>query len=223
MSVQTSTPRAAWLTPTQVPVAQRPTYTLKRLLDKTAVLLSLPLALPVMAATAIAVKRSGPGPVLFKQERIGLNAEPFTVYKFRTMHADAEQRLADVLAANGQDVKPFYKLADDPRITRIGAILRTTSLDELPQLFNVLNGSMSLVGPRPQIAAEVACYDDTARRRLDVLPGITGAWQVSGRSSLDAVDGLAIDVAYVEGWNLTGDLLILLRTVIAVLTRRGAC
>lgn len=194
----------------------------KRVLDVALTALALVPALPVMAVCAAAVKLSSPGPVLFRQERIGLGGEPFTLVKFRSMHAGAEARLDEVLAANGQEMAPFYKPKHDPRITPVGAFLRRTSLDELPQLFNVLAGSMSLVGPRPQVRAEVDTYTDDQRRRLEVLPGITGNWQIRGRSDLTAQQGLAADLAYVDNHSLRGDLAILARTLRVVVSRRGA-
>jgi lipopolysaccharide/colanic/teichoic acid biosynthesis glycosyltransferase len=145
------------------------------------------------------------------------------MFKFRSMVADAHDRLSDVLAAEGvTGIALFYKPKNDPRVTRVGRVLRRFSLDELPQLFNVLRGEMSLVGPRPQIAEEVAQYDRAAHRRLLVKPGLTGLWQVSGRSDLTPEAGLRADVSYVENWTLFTDLLILARTVKVVVARSGA-
>lgn len=178
--------------------------------------------LPVLVVVALLVRLSGPGPVLFRQQRIGRFGVPFTIYKFRTMRVDAEQELAQLVAAQGGSMGAYVKLEHDPRITRIGAILRATSLDELPQLLNVIKRDMNLVGPRPQIAAEVATYDHVHWRRLLVHPGITGLWQVSGRSSLSAEKALHLDDHYVRQRSLVMDLVLLARTAGAVLGRRGA-
>lgn len=202
--------------------ATRPSYTAKRILDRAITAAAMPIALPVMGLVAIAVKATSPGPALFRQERIGLNGEPFTMLKFRSMVDGAEHRLAETLAENGQEIQPYYKLRNDPRITPIGAFLRKTSLDELPQLLNVLGGSMSLVGPRPHVQAEVDAYSERDRRRLDTHPGLTGAWQVQGRSDLTGAEGLDIDADYVDNWSLTGDLRILAQTILVVIARRGA-
>lgn len=136
--------------------------------------------------------------------------------KFRSMTANADDQLASLLDLQGTTDQPLFKVVDDPRITRVGRVLRKYSLDELPQLFNVLKGEMSLVGPRPQRAAEVALYDDTAFRRLLVKPGMSGLWQVSGRSALGWEDALRLDLYYVENWSFTQDIIILFRTVKAV-------
>ncbi|AEE44862.1 sugar transferase [Cellulomonas fimi] len=178
---------------------------------------------PLLALVAVAVACTSRGPVLYTQERIGRDGRRFRMYKFRSMVADAHDRLAEVLAAEGvTEIGLFYKPKQDPRVTRVGRFLRRFSLDELPQLFNVLRGEMSLVGPRPQIAEEVAHYDRTAHRRLLVKPGLTGLWQVSGRSDLSPEAGVRMDVSYVENWTLFTDLLILVRTAKVVLMRSGA-
>ncbi|UJP41003.1 sugar transferase [Cellulomonas palmilytica] len=198
-------------------------YAAKSLFDWCTALALLVLLAPLMLTIAALVKLTSPGPVLYAQERIGKDGERFRMLKFRTMRVGAHDELAAVLAANGVDgVGAFYKLKDDPRVTRVGRVLRRLSLDELPQLVNVLRGDMSLVGPRPQIEAEVATYDRVAHRRLLVRPGMTGLWQVSGRSSLDPRTAMRLDVAYVENWTLAGDVLILARTARAVLAREGA-
>jgi lipopolysaccharide/colanic/teichoic acid biosynthesis glycosyltransferase len=141
--------------------------------------------------------------------------------KFRSMHADAESRLAEVMAHNESD-GPLFKMKADPRVTRVGKILRRTSLDEIPQLINVLFGSMSLVGPRPPLPSEVAVYGDDVRRRLLVKPGVTGLWQVSGRSDLSWDESVRLDLRYVENWSLTADLMIIWKTVFAVIRSSGA-
>jgi lipopolysaccharide/colanic/teichoic acid biosynthesis glycosyltransferase len=177
----------------------------------------------VLLAIALGVRFSAPGPVFFRQERVGLNGEHFSMYKFRSMVLDAEDRLEELkelASAGGNSV--MFKMKDDPRVTPIGAFLRQFSLDELPQLFNVLGGSMSLVGPRPPLDREVAVYASHVHRRFLVKPGITGLWQVSGRSNLSWEDTVRLDLYYVENWSITGDILILWRTLRAVLARDGA-
>ena len=178
---------------------------------------------PVLLVIALLVKATSPGPVLFRQERVGLNGGTFRMLKFRSMVVDAEKRL-EALEAERRDAgnAVMFKMANDPRITRTGAILRRFSLDELPQIFNVLTGDMSLVGPRPPLLSEVELYADEVYRRFLVKPGITGLWQVSGRSDLDWEQTVRLDLYYVENWSLASDLQILTRTVRAVLGRDGA-
>lgn len=171
---------------------------------------------PVFLGVMIAIRSEGPGPFFYRQERVGRRGRSFGMIKFRSMVVDADDQLASLLDAQGTSDKPLHKVIDDPRITRVGRVLRRYSLDELPQLFNVLKGDMSLVGPRPQRPAEVALYDDDAKRRLLVKPGMSGLWQVSGRSSLDWEDALRLDLYYVENWSFTQDIIILFRTVRAV-------
>jgi exopolysaccharide biosynthesis polyprenyl glycosylphosphotransferase len=172
---------------------------------------------PVLIVLAIMVKVTSPGPVLYKQERVGLNGDHFHMLKFRSMRVNADAELQSLLAAQGSSDKPLFKVQNDPRITSIGRLLRKHSLDEFPQLFNVFLGSMSLVGPRPQRDGEVALYDDAARRRLLLKPGMSGLWQVGGRSSLGWEDAIRLDLYYVENWSITGDIVILWRTIRAVL------
>ncbi len=181
------------------------------------------LAIP-MAIIALLVKTSSDGPVLFRQERVGLGAETFPMLKFRSMHEDAERLLVDLErdADRLDNGGVLFKMKDDPRVTRVGKVLRRYSLDELPQLFNVLGGSMSLVGPRPPLAREVSLYDKYVHRRFLVTPGITGLWQVSGRSDLSWEDSVRLDLFYVENWSLTGDLIIMWRTARAVFRGTGA-
>jgi lipopolysaccharide/colanic/teichoic acid biosynthesis glycosyltransferase len=167
------------------------------------------------------VRLSGPGPLFFRQERIGQDGRPFHMVKFRTMVPDADRSLHALLAERGEEFTPLYKPDDDPRITPIGRVMRRYSLDELPQLVNVFRGEMSLVGPRPQIDAEVALYDNAASRRLIAKPGMTGLWQVSGRSRLSWEQSVRLDLYYLENWSMAVDLVILLRTVRAVV-RPGA-
>lgn len=188
----------------------------KRAFDITAASLLILVLSPVLAAVALTVRLSSPGSIFYRQERVGRDGQPFHMLKFRSMREGADAELALLLASQGAGDTPLFKIKDDPRITPTGRILRKYSLDELPQLFNVLNGSMSLVGPRPQVAAEVALYEDGASRRLRTPPGITGLWQVSGRSSLTWDQAIRLDLYYVENWSLFADLVILLRTARAV-------
>ena len=177
---------------------------------------------PVLLAVAVAVWLDDRGPILFQQQRIGRYGRPFGIYKFRTMRTGAELELADLVAQSGEEMGAFVKISRDPRITRVGRILRATSLDELPQLLNVLRREMNLVGPRPQIQAEVDTYHEVHWRRLLVPPGMTGLWQVSGRSSLTPEESLELDSAYVRQRSARLDASLLLRTVPVVVTRRGA-
>ncbi len=172
---------------------------------------------PVLAVIAVAVKLTSAGPVLYRQERVGLNGTPFDMLKFRSMRVNADDELAALLTKQGSSDKPLFKVENDPRITTIGRFLRKHSLDEFPQLFNVLLGTMSLVGPRPQREGEVALYDAAAHRRLLLKPGMSGLWQVSGRSALSWEDAIRLDLYYVENWSITADLAILWKTVRAVL------
>lgn len=198
-------------------------YVAKSIFDWCMALAITIVLLPLLVLLSLIVACTSPGPVFYRQERIGKDGRRFRIFKFRSMTADAHDRLADVLAAEGVNgIAMFYKPKNDPRVTRVGRLLRKYSLDELPQLFNVLQGEMSLVGPRPQIEAEVAQYDRAAHRRLLVKPGLTGLWQVSGRSDLAVDEGIRMDVNYVENWTLFGDLLLLARTVRAVLRPSGA-
>lgn len=163
------------------------------------------------------------GPAFFRQERVGRAGRTFTMLKFRSMSVDAEDRLDDIKGDNVHgDDGPMLKVVNDPRITRVGRFLRRTSLDELPQLVNVLLGQMSLVGPRPPLPREVAQYENHVQRRLLVKPGLTGLWQVSGRADLSWEDSVRLDLYYVENWSFLLDIAILVRTVRAVLASRGA-
>jgi exopolysaccharide biosynthesis polyprenyl glycosylphosphotransferase len=193
----------------------------KRVLDVALSSLILTLALPIVVVVAIAVRLTSGGKVLFRQTRCGLNGRRFTLYKFRTMTEDAEQRLAEVAHLNEMD-GPVFKAKDDPRVTRVGRVLRKFSLDELPQLWNVLRGDMSLVGPRPPIPEEVARYERWQRRRLSMKPGLTCLWQVNGRNDLDFGSWMELDLEYIDSWSLGLDLKILLKTIPVVLSGRGA-
>jgi exopolysaccharide biosynthesis polyprenyl glycosylphosphotransferase len=178
-------------------------------------------ALPLVVV-ALLVSGTSKGGVLYGHERIGKHGRPFRMLKFRSMVADADTRLQALLEAQGTSDRPLFKIDNDPRITPIGAVLRRYSIDEIPQLINVLRGDMSLVGPRPQVAKEVALYDDAAARRLFVKPGMTGLWQVSGRSNLGWDESIRLDLFYVENWSLTADLSIMVKTVRAVIGKDGA-
>jgi exopolysaccharide biosynthesis polyprenyl glycosylphosphotransferase len=176
---------------------------------------------PVFVATAIAVKLDSPGPVFFRQTRVGKNGRPFKMLKFRSMHMDAEARLESLRALN-EVSGPVFKMKHDPRITRVGSFIRRTSLDELPQFLNVLSGEMSIVGPRPPVPAEVKQYQRWQRRRLSVKPGITCTWQVSGRNNIDFEQWMRLDLHYIDNWSLWRDVQICLKTVPAILSARGA-
>ncbi|WP_247042378.1 sugar transferase [Arthrobacter rhizosphaerae] len=193
----------------------------KRLFDVVVSMLLIILTAPAMAVVALLIKIESGGPILFKQERVGIEGSLFRMVKFRSMVTDAEVRLAE-LAEKNDGSGPLFKMKNDPRITRVGRVLRKYSIDELPQLFNILAGSMSLVGPRPPLPAEVAQYEQDVRRRLLVKPGLTGLWQVSGRSNLSWQDAVRLDLYYVENWSLAGDLVIILRTIRAVFGSTGA-
>ncbi|GAB3267625.1 sugar transferase [Microbacterium lacusdiani] len=175
------------------------------------------LAVPI----AIAIRLDSPGPVLYRQERIGEGGRPFRMLKFRSMSVDADRRSAALMALNDA-AGPLFKVREDPRVTRVGRVLRRCSLDELPQFWNVLRGDMSVIGPRPALPREVAQYTEDERRRLYVRPGISGPWQVGGRSTLSWEDGIRLDLGYTENRSIPGDVALLFRTVTAVLTARGA-
>jgi exopolysaccharide biosynthesis polyprenyl glycosylphosphotransferase len=194
--------------------------TVKRAFDVAVAALLLAALAPVLVACALAVRLSGPGPVLFRQRRVGRGGREFTMHKFRSMVPDAERRLVGLADHNEADGL-LFKLSRDPRVTRVGRLLRAWSLDELPQLLDVLRGDMSLVGPRPPLPAEVARYDAWVRGRLRVKPGVTGLWQVSGRHRLRFEDYVRYDLFYVENWSLAMDLFILLKTIPAVLRPSG--
>jgi exopolysaccharide biosynthesis polyprenyl glycosylphosphotransferase len=194
---------------------------IRRILDVALAGFLLVVTLPVSVLTAILIKLTSPGPVLFKQERCGLNGRPFVMYKFRSMVGNAEQLRFELDALNEMD-GPVFKSSRDPRITLIGKIIRRFSIDELPQLYNVLRGDMSLVGPRPPLPQEVARYERWQRRRLSMKPGITCLWQISGRNEVSFDDWMKLDLTYIDNWSLLLDLKILLKTVPVVLLGRGA-
>lgn len=196
-------------------------HVVKRVFDLVAASVMVAALAPVLLGVALAIRLEGKGPILFRQVRVGARGRTFTMLKFRSMVVDAEKRLEQLRQAN-EGAGVLFKMKRDPRVTRVGAFLRRYSLDELPQLFNVLGGSMSLVGPRPPLREEVELYEDRVSRRLLTKPGITGLWQVRGRSNLSWEESVRLDLYYVENWSLTGDLLILGETVRAVLTKDGA-
>lgn len=203
-------------------LGRNPKQYLKRIIDLLLALLFLVLFSPVLLAAALAVRISSPGPVLFVQQRYGMNRKRFPMYKFRSMVADAEQRQA-ALEAQNEAQGPVFKLKADPRITSVGAFLRRTSIDELPQLFNVLRGEMSIVGPRPLPLRDVSRFEESwLLRRFSVKPGLTCLWQVNGRSNSSFDFWIRQDLAYIDGWSLLLDLKILLLTIPAVLRGKGA-
>lgn len=193
----------------------------KRMLDCLLAVLLVLLAAPLMLSAAIAIKCTSRGPVLFRQLRAGQHGRPFVMYKFRSMIDGAEERRPELAGLN-EARGPVFKLRDDPRLTRVGRWLRRTSIDEFPQLFNVLRGEMSLVGPRPLPVDEAAAASPAERRRLEVLPGLTCLWQVSGRCEIPYEEWMQLDLLYIANRSLALDLGILLRTVPAVLSGRGA-
>jgi exopolysaccharide biosynthesis polyprenyl glycosylphosphotransferase len=205
------------------PAPARNTFYLlsKRLIDLFGALAGLLLVLPVIPLVILLIKLDSPGPVIFAQQRVGLRGRRFNCYKFRSMVQDAEAR-KDALRELNEASGAAFKIQDDPRITPVGRFIRRSSLDELPQLFNVLRGDMSIVGPRPQIPGEVAEYTPAQARRLLVKPGLTCLWQVSGRSQLDFAEWMRLDLEYVRRRGFAFDLWILSRTIPAVIERKGA-
>jgi undecaprenyl-phosphate galactose phosphotransferase len=193
----------------------------KRVIDIVASLLALILLMPLLLAIVACIRLSGRGPILFKQRRLGRDGKPFWCYKFRTMVPDAESRLSrspDLIA----QFRENYKIKSDPRVTRVGGILRRTSLDEFPQLWNVLRGDMSLIGPRPIVGPELGKYGVHAGRLLSVKPGLGGIWQVSGRSNTSYADRVAMDMRYIETRSLALDLKLMILTALVVIRGRGA-
>ena len=203
------------------PRASVPLALAKSVLDRVLAIAIAVVVLPLVCLLALAIRIDSRGPAFFTQVRVGREGRLFTVYKLRTMRTDAEDRKAE-LARLDEGNGVLFKIHDDPRVTRLGRLLRQTSLDELPQLLNVIRGEMSLVGPRPALPEEVARYTEFERRRLAVKPGITGLWQVSGRSSLSREQSMRLDTEYADNWRTRGDAAILLRTVRAVISRKGA-
>jgi exopolysaccharide biosynthesis polyprenyl glycosylphosphotransferase len=197
-------------------------YALKRMMDIFISLLSIILLSPLMIGVSIAIKMESKGPVIFKQTRVGKNGRHFLFYKFRSMRQDAEVKKQELLNQNESKDGVIFKMKEDPRITRIGKFIRRYSIDELPQLFNVLEGSMSLVGPRPPLPDEVKEYTLEDRKRLHIKPGITCIWQVSGRSDIPFKQQVGLDEEYIKNRGFIRDIVILLKTIPAVLTGRGA-
>jgi exopolysaccharide biosynthesis polyprenyl glycosylphosphotransferase len=200
----------------------RTTLVVKRGFDIVVAALALLCLSPLLALVALVIKLDSPGPLLFSQQRVGRFGKTFRMWKFRSMYVDAEQRKQELLARNEMQGGVIFKMKSDPRITRSGRILRKLSIDELPQLWNVLVGDMSIVGPRPPVPGEVAEYTMDERRRLDVAPGITCIWQVSGRSDIPFDQQVRLDVQYIESQSIWLDMVILLKTVPAVLLGKGA-
>lgn len=193
----------------------------KRIVDLALIVVTAPFLLLITAAIALAIKYDSPGPIIFRQKRVGKDQQLFTAYKFRTMTVDAEERKSELREFNEAD-GPMFKMRNDPRTTRVGRILRRTSMDELPQLWNVLRGEMSLVGPRPPTLDEVAQYEEWHKRRLEVVPGLTGLWQVLGRSDTSFDEMVRLDIYYTENWSPAMDARILLQTIPVVLSGKGA-
>ena len=194
---------------------------LKRYFDMCAILACLPFLLPIFILIMLAIKLDGPGPVFFSQTRIGMDGIPFRMHKFRSMRVDAEKLIAGIREKSDRDGVCF-KMRDDPRVTRVGKVLRRFSLDELPQLINVLKGEMSLVGPRPALPREVICYSAADLARLRGIPGLTCSWQVCGRAEIPFGEQVVLDATYLQRRSLLGDALLLLKTIPAVLSGRGA-
>lgn len=200
----------------------RSLFGVKRILDRVLAALGLAVLSPLLLVIALLVRRDSPGPALFRQTRVGRDGQFFTMLKFRTMGVDAEARRAELADQNEHSGGTLFKVRQDPRVTSVGKVLRRYSLDELPQLINVLRGEMSLVGPRPSLPDEVANYPVDFMRRFAVSPGLTGLWQVSGRSDLDPIESARLDTLYVEHWSIGMDVRILARTAKAVLSSDGA-
>jgi lipopolysaccharide/colanic/teichoic acid biosynthesis glycosyltransferase len=177
---------------------------------------------PLLIASALAIKLTSRGPVFYPSERIGIDGKPFRMFKFRTMTDGADTQVDNLLTLNDSVGGMLFKMRDDPRVTRVGKILRRFSIDELPQFLNVVKGDMSVVGPRPPLRREVDNYEVDVRRRLLVKPGVSGLWQVSGRSDLSWDESVRLDLSYVDNWSMSGDLVIIAKTVKAVLTSHGA-
>ena len=192
----------------------------KRVIDVVGALLLLLLGAPFLLLVALLIRLDSPGPALFRQVRVGRDGRRFRIYKFRTMVIDAEERKASLMALN-EAGDGLFKLSDDPRVTRLGRLLRKTALDELPQLLNVLQGSMSLVGPRPLVVAEDQRVAGWHRRRLQLTPGMTGVWQVMGSARIPLREMMALDYMYIVNWSVWSDLQIMLRTIPFMLARRG--
>lgn len=202
-------------------VAMQPLSRAKRALDVVVALVLLTLVAPLIGVLALVIMLDSRGGPFFVQTRVGHGGREFRFVKLRTMVQDAEARLGELINLNDAQ-PPLFKMKRDPRVTRIGALLRRTSLDELPQLWNVVRGDMSLVGPRPPLPREVVTYNPEQMRRLSVMPGMTGLWQVSGRSDLDFEHAVALDLTYIDTWSMVLDLTLLIKTLLVVVRPRGA-
>ena len=205
----------------ETPTFEGGKHILKRSVDIVFSAIAIVVLMPLMLVIAVLLKLDSPGPILFRQRRCSRNGETFQMLKFRSMVENAEDDLAGLLDRN-EGAGVLFKLRNDPRVTRTGRTLRKYSLDELPQLWNVLVGDMSIVGPRPPLVSEVACYEGSVHRRLFIKPGLTGLWQISGRSDLSWEESVRLDLYYVENWSLTGDLMIMWRTAKSILNPKGA-
>ena len=194
---------------------------LKRLIDVIVALVAIVALAPLFIVVALAIRLESTGPIVYRQTRVGRGGRVFHIYKFRSMRRDAEQLLGDLRHRN-EAPGPLFKIRDDPRVTGVGRLIRRTSVDELPQLLNVLEGTMSLVGPRPPLPKEVELYEKWQLRRLEAVPGITGLWQISGRSNLSFLDMVNLDLYYIDNWSLSLDLKVLMQTIPAVLGAKGA-
>ena len=214
-------PQAAQRSLSRFGGASRLDALLRRLLDLGVSAAALLFLFPLLLLIALLIRLDSPGPVLFIQRRVGRNGREFSVFKFRSMYVDAEARL-DALMGDNERTGPVFKIRRDPRITRMGRSLRRCSLDEVPQLLNVLRGEMSLVGPRPALPREVALYTPEQRERLNAAPGLTGLWQVSGRADLSFEQSMTLDIEYIHRQSFVFNLALLARTIPAVLTGRGA-
>jgi exopolysaccharide biosynthesis polyprenyl glycosylphosphotransferase len=199
------------------------THFVKRFFDIVASAIFFIVFSPLLVLLALAIKLEDRGPVIFVQKRVGKFGRTFNMYKFRSMCVDAEARLKQIAALNQHSTGVTFKMKSDPRVTRVGRVLRKFSLDELPQFFNVLKGDMSLVGPRPPLPREVARYSSADRRRLAVTPGLTCLWQIGGRADIDFPEQVQLDVRYIESQSFWGDVKILFKTIPAVLLGKGAC
>ena len=206
----------------RVPLNDPVNAMVKRAVDIVGAIVGIVLFSPIMLIVAVLIKLTSPGPIIFCQERVGLHNRLFKMYKFRSMVTNAEELKKKLAEETGQEDRFIFKMKDDPRITKVGHFIRKTSLDEFPQFYNVLKGDMSLVGPRPALPEEVARYGSLYSARLLVKPGITGPWQVSGRSDLSQEQSEYLDVSYIENWSIAGDLAILAKTVMVIFTGRGS-
>lgn len=221
-AVKTNTAEILPLVDQKVLNSKKGTFVFKRMVDVVGGSVGLVIASPIILGIAIAMKREEPnGPIIFSQTRIGKNGKPFKMYKIRSMCIDAEAKLETLLAKN-EIQGAMFKMKDDPRVTKVGKFIRKTSIDELPQLWNVVKGEMSLVGPRPPLPREVKTYSSYDKQRLLVKPGCTGLWQVSGRNDVHFKDMVALDVAYIQDMSISNEIKIIFKTVWIMLNPNGA-